>query len=270
MPPSLLCCCCCCCCARLCFTPPVLHAARSATASCWTCSGASMTPRVREAVSAARRLRCTPLRRFVLCAPPAAHADRRSAPPLTLPCPSAAAAAAACWWPCNQPQRSTARAPTSARSTGPAFTRTRRSSWRRPASEYMHSAAAGNRHERRPRLHVRARACQHLCCCSCRPAARSTLHLRVATAAAASRASHCRYLEEKRAASPGLKIVTELEPVSQYYKAEVCARARDSMSLVLLHFDFCAVARLHVRLRAAVSDRRVRPPWCLCCLLISN
>lgn len=30
-----------------------------------------------------------------------------------------------------------------------------------------------------------------------------------------------RFLEEKRAAMPGVKIVTELEPVKEYYPAEV-------------------------------------------------
>lgn len=30
-----------------------------------------------------------------------------------------------------------------------------------------------------------------------------------------------RYLDEKRAAMPGVKIVTELEPVKEYYPAEV-------------------------------------------------
>jgi peptide methionine sulfoxide reductase MsrA len=34
-------------------------------------------------------------------------------------------------------------------------------------------------------------------------------------------AAAARYLDEKRAAMPGVKIVTELEPIKKYYKAEV-------------------------------------------------
>jgi peptide methionine sulfoxide reductase MsrA len=31
-----------------------------------------------------------------------------------------------------------------------------------------------------------------------------------------------KYLEEKRGSLPGVKIVTELEPINMYFKAEVC------------------------------------------------
>lgn len=37
-----------------------------------------------------------------------------------------------------------------------------------------------------------------------------------------------KYLEEKRAALPGVKIVTELEPIKKYYKAEV-RQAREAL-----------------------------------------
>lgn len=43
----------------------------------------------------------------------------------------------------------------------------------------------------------------------------------VATAAAAAAIATNRYLEEKRQAMPGVKIVTEVEPVTMYFKAEV-------------------------------------------------
>lgn len=72
-----------------------------------------------------------------------------------------------------------------------------------------------------------------------------------------------KYLEEKRAALKGVKIVTELEPINMYYKAEVgaayglgCGLGYFVASLVHLCFGLlCFIARCPslVSLRAQVD-----------------